>query len=138
MAFQLPILIYDGHCNLCIRLVKFLEPMNREQHGYRMTFLPFQNADELIKDYKLNPDALRRALHFIDANGDVFAAGTAIEKLADVFPLLKVGSGIFATAFGDAIYTTIAANRYRVFGCSDDCYVSESGKPIEKIKETTL
>ncbi len=135
---NLPILIYDGQCKMCIRLVKFLEPMNREQNGYRMTFVPFQQAGELITAYKLNPDKLRQALHVIDASGSVFVAGAAVEKLSDVFPLLKLGAGFFATSLGESLYNTIAENRYRVFGCSDECYVSESGKQAQSTSEKTI
>ncbi len=132
---NLPILIYDGQCNLCVSLVKFLEPMNREQNGYRMTFVPFQHADELIVAYKLNPDKLRQALHLIDASGSVFAAGAAVEKLSDVFPLLKLGAGFWTTSAGELLYKAVAENRYRVFGCSDECYISESSMRAQSTSE---
>lgn len=121
-----PILIYDGYCNLCINLVKTLEPQNRVgEKGFKVSFIPFQKADALIERYALKRDELKSALHFISESGEVFKAGEAVAKLAEHFPMLKIGSGFFKTELGEKFYKLIAANRYGIFGCADECYVSE-------------
>lgn len=121
-----PILIYDGYCNLCINLIKTLEPQNRTSEGeFKMWFVPFQKADALIEQYALNREELKSALHFISESGEVFKAGEAIGKLAEHFAMLKIGSGFFKTELGEKFYKLIAANRYGVFGCADECYISE-------------
>ncbi len=121
-----PILIYDGYCNLCINLIKTLEPQNRTSEGeFKMWFVPFQKADALIEQYGLNREELKSALHFISEQGEVFKAGEAIGKLAEHFAMLKIGSGFFKTELGEKFYKLIAANRYGVFGCADECYISE-------------
>ncbi len=121
-----PILIYDGYCNLCINLIKTLEPQNRTREGeFKMWFVPFQKADALIEQYALNREELKSALHFISEQGEVFKAGEAIGKLAEHFAMLKIGSGFFKTELGEKFYKLIAANRYGVFGCADECYISE-------------
>jgi predicted DCC family thiol-disulfide oxidoreductase YuxK len=121
-----PILIYDGYCNLCIRVVKLLEPTNRLPGGdFNIRFIPFQKADDLIAHYQLDPEQLQSALHFISADEKVSKAGDAISKLADYFPLLKLGSGFLTTELGEKLYRTIATHRYGIFGCTDECYISE-------------
>ncbi|MCS6987937.1 MAG: DUF393 domain-containing protein [Chloroherpetonaceae bacterium] len=121
-----PILIYDGYCNLCISLVKTLETMNRGRDGdFKARFVPFQRAEKLIAEHRLNPDELKSAIHFISESGEVFKAGEAVAKLAEHFPMLKIGSGFFKTELGEKLYKLIAANRYGAFGCADECYVSE-------------
>ena len=121
-----PILIYDGYCNLCINLIKTLEPQNRTNTGeFTMRFVPFQKADALIEEYGLKRDELKSALHFISESGEVFKAGEAVSKLGEYFPMLKIGSGFFKTELGEKFYKLIAANRYDVFGCADECYISE-------------
>jgi predicted DCC family thiol-disulfide oxidoreductase YuxK len=121
-----PTLIYDGYCNLCINLIKTLEPQNRTNTGeFTMRFVPFQKADALIEEYGLKRDELKSALHFISESGEVFKAGEAVSKLGEYFPMLKIGSGFFKTELGEKFYKLIAANRYGVFGCADECYISE-------------
>ncbi|WP_041468506.1 thiol-disulfide oxidoreductase DCC family protein [Chloroherpeton thalassium] len=88
-----PILIYDGHCNLCVNFVKMVEPFNDEGKGrFKVRLVPYQKADELVTAFKLDKEALKSAFHLIDENGNVFKAGQAIDKLADIYPLLKFGS----------------------------------------------
>lgn len=121
-----PILIYDGYCNLCINLIKTLELQNRINTGeFKMHFVPFQKADALIEQYGLKREELKSALHFISESGEVFKAGEAVSKLGEHFPMLKIGSGFFKTELGEKFYKLIAANRYGVFGCADECYISE-------------
>jgi predicted DCC family thiol-disulfide oxidoreductase YuxK len=90
-----------------------------------MRFVPFQKADALIEEYGLKRDELKSALHFISESGEVFKAGEAVSKLGEYFPMLKIGSGFFKTELGEKFYKLIAANRYGVFGCADECYISE-------------
>jgi predicted DCC family thiol-disulfide oxidoreductase YuxK len=131
-----PILIYDGHCNMCITTVKSLEPFNREGETYKVNFVPFQKAAAVVEQYGLNPDELQAALHLITPEGRVFKAGAAFDALADYFPLLKIGSGFWTTSLGESIYAIIAKNRYDLFGCTDECYVSEFYESPQVSKQT--
>ncbi|MCS7211792.1 MAG: DUF393 domain-containing protein [Chloroherpetonaceae bacterium] len=123
---QKPILLYDGICNLCIRLIRFLEPMNQSSEGGRVMFVPFQKAEEWIARFNLSPSALQATLHFIDRDGKVYVRGKAIEKLSEYFPLLRIGGAFFSTELGEALYKVVAQNRYEVFGCADECYVAQN------------
>jgi predicted DCC family thiol-disulfide oxidoreductase YuxK len=125
-----PTLIYDGYCNLCIQTVKMLESQNHTTTAaggtdFKVALVPFQRAGSLIETYNLNTESLKSALHFISPEGKVFKAGEALEQLAEYFPLLKLGSGFFTTALGASLYKRIAENRYGIFGCAEECYVSE-------------
>lgn len=90
-----------------------------------MEFVPFQNADDLIAEFALKEDELRATLHLIDEQGKVYQRAAAIEKLSEKFPLLKLASPLWQSGLGDALYDAIAESRYKLFGCSDSCYVSE-------------
>ncbi|PIO48350.1 MAG: hypothetical protein CMR00_05315 [[Chlorobium] sp. 445] len=124
MLIPRPILLYDGYCNLCIRLVRWLETMNQDGEHYRMEFVPFQHADDLIAQFALKKEALRSSLHVIDEQGRVYQRSAAIEKLSEKFPLLKLTSPLWKVEFSDALYDTVAENRYKLFGCAEACYIS--------------
>lgn len=129
-----PTLIYDGYCNLCVGFVKTVESINQDEKGfYRVALVPYQKAENLIQEFSLDPKELQSAFHLIDESGNVYKAGKAIDKLAEIYPVLKLGSGFFTTELGEKIYALIAENRYAIFGCSDQCYVSEFYESEQKI-----
>lgn len=134
---ETPVLIYDGICNLCIQLIRFLEPMNQSEGTVRVAFVPFQQAEAWQRRFGLLPEALQASLHFIDRDGKVYTHGKAIEKLSEYFPLLRFAGAMLATEWGEAFYKTVAANRYAVFGCAASCYVSPQGVPTDRIPQPT-
>ncbi|NTU73504.1 DUF393 domain-containing protein [Candidatus Roizmanbacteria bacterium] len=129
-----PTLIYDGYCNLCVGFVKAVEPSNRiDDGGYHVALVPYQKADDLIREFSLDPKELQSAFHFIDEDGNVYKAGKAIDKLSEIYPFLKIGSGFFTTELGEKLYAFVSENRYSIFGCSDECYVSEFYESEQKV-----
>jgi len=125
-----PVLIYDGHCNLCVGFVKTLETFHQNQQTeYAIDMIPYQHAQTYIECFHLSQEELEQAFHLITSEGKVYKAGAAIQKLAEIYPLLKIGSGFFATSLGESVYRMIAGNRYSVFGCQEECYLPEVYRP---------
>jgi predicted DCC family thiol-disulfide oxidoreductase YuxK len=122
-----PVLLYDGVCGLCNRLVQFTL-----RHDHRDTFrfasLQGRTAARILEQHGQSPADL-------DTFYVVTDFGQPEEHLlsrsdAALFVLRKLGGGWSAlAALGrvlpklllDAAYNLIARNRYRVFGKFDAC-----------------
>jgi predicted DCC family thiol-disulfide oxidoreductase YuxK len=108
------LLLYDGVCGLCSRLVQFV--LAHDRRGvFHFAPLPQLSASEttfyVIENYRTS--AARRlsrgraALFVVDALGWPW-------KMAGVF-------GVLPTTWLDRLYNLVARNRYRVFGRHDQC-----------------
>lgn len=116
-----PILLYDGHCNFCIQITRVLEKLNKK----RIKLIPFQSASEIIARYNFRELDLRSKIHLISSNGKIYQGGEAISELAKFFPQIKFFLSFFKTNIGKYLYNLISRNRYRIFGCSNACYISK-------------
>ena len=121
-----PIVLYDGVCGLCNRLVKFILKRDTRdrfrfaslQSHFSETLLLRHGANShdldtfyLVKDYG-TPD--ERVLMRSDAILDVLKTLGGIWKLA-------VAGRILPKALRDAMYRVVARNRYQVFGRHESC-----------------
>ena len=121
-----PILLYDGVCGLCNRLVRFLVARDRSGH---MRFAPLQSG---LAAKALTRHGLDRAR--LDTVYLITQPGTPAERVqsksrAVLAALRELGgawrlTGILRVVPGplrDAVYDVVAKIRYRVFGRSDRC-----------------
>ena len=118
-----PILLFDGVCNLCNGLVKFI--IKRDQRS-RIRFAPLQSdtGKSLIANFGLSPE---------DINSVVYISGEQVFlRSSAVLHLLKdLGGGwklfyifiIIPPVMRDLFYNLIARTRYRIFGRSGSCMV---------------
>jgi predicted DCC family thiol-disulfide oxidoreductase YuxK len=122
-----PILLYDGGCGLCNRLVQFSLKRDANQ---RLRFASLQSnfAGELLQHHGLDSRDLD-TVYFVDNYG------RPDERLASrsdaVISVLRVIGGSWTVAVAllriipksirDWGYGIIARNRYRMFGKSDSC-----------------
>jgi predicted DCC family thiol-disulfide oxidoreductase YuxK len=122
-----PVLLYDGVCGLCNRLVRFTLRHDRKD-TFQFAALQGPMAARILKRNGQSPVDL-----------DTFYVVTAVDQPAEhllarsdaaLYVLRELGGGWSVVAmFGrvlpkvlrDAIYNTIARNRYRVFGKFDAC-----------------
>ncbi len=126
-----PIILYDGVCGLCNRLVQFLLKRDRRD---RLCFASLQSefAATVLARHGLDPTDLDTVYLIVNhgkTNEQVLARSDAIIKALDslggiwrVAPLGKV----LPRAFRDIFYKAVAANRYRLFGKSDSCMMPEA------------
>jgi len=122
-----PVLLYDGVCGLCNRLVQFtLRHDDRDRFRFAALQSPF--ASRLLERHgasAANLDTFYIATNFDQAGEELLARSDAA-----VFVLQELGGGwrvlgaIFHAlprALRDAVYKLVARNRYKVFGKFDTC-----------------
>jgi predicted DCC family thiol-disulfide oxidoreductase YuxK len=128
-----PILLFDGVCNLCNKLVIFI--IHRDSKT-KIRFSPLQSTE--------GQSLLRaRGLHEENINSIVFIDGPVyFLKSSAVLHLFKSLGGGWRIIYGliiipdfirDFIYDRIAKYRHRIFGISEKCMV-----PSADIKERFL
>lgn len=120
------LLLYDGDCGLCSRVVQFVLPRDRRAR-FRFAALQGDTARALLSRYGKNPDALDTVYAVVDA-------GTPSERLLDrsdagLFVLEQLGGAwrlaaplwLVPRVVRDAVYRYIARNRIAWFGRADAC-----------------
>jgi predicted DCC family thiol-disulfide oxidoreductase YuxK len=122
-----PILLYDGVCGLCNRLVQFILKRDRAAI-FRFASLQSPFAGRILARYGANPADLDTVYVVVDHNGEgelLLARSDAV-----VFILSRLGGVWRATTFllpivprplRDWAYRIVARNRYRIFGRYDTC-----------------
>lgn len=115
------IILYDGYCMLCSRTMKFI--LKRDKNK-KFKYLPLQseNLEPGIPELtSKNYDTVILVMN-----------GTSYFKSDAVFRIIKEIGGfwksllifrILPRRFTDWIYDIIAANRFRIFGRSDTCFI---------------
>jgi len=123
MISRQPILIFDGLCNMCSGIVRFVK--KRDRHG-RFEFVPQQSerGTELMNLSGVaagNTDTvvlLINSQYFFRSD----AALMVFRLLGGGWRLLY-GFIIIPRIIRDFIYNLIASNRFRLFGRRDTCYL---------------
>ena len=116
-----PVVLYDGTCGLCSRLVQFV--LRHDRPGrFRFAALQSDVGRELLARHGLPQDALDT---FVLVNGDQAwtksrAALRTAAMLDRPWPLLGA-LRIVPRPVADFFYDRVANNRYRVFGRADAC-----------------
>jgi predicted DCC family thiol-disulfide oxidoreductase YuxK len=126
-----PIVLYDGVCGLCNRLVQFL--LKHDQHD-RLQFASLQSdfAARVLTRHGLDPKDLD-TLHVIEnyehGRERILDRSDAILRAGyELGGVWKVGAtlGKFVPRpLRDAFYRFVARNRYRVFGKFETCMLPE-------------
>jgi predicted DCC family thiol-disulfide oxidoreductase YuxK len=115
------ILLYDGVCNLCSRLVRFIS--KRFRNGV-ILYYPLQSTEgkSLLKTYGLPEDDFDTVVYI--RAGKYFLKSSAILHIVKELGGIWKGLSIFILIpvfIRDFIYTIIAKSRYRIFGRRDSC-----------------
>ena len=131
MAAANPIILYDGVCGLCNRLVQFL--LKHDKDG-RLRFASLQSdfAVKVLGRHGFDPKDLdtvhvvenydqpgERVLQRSDA---VLRAG---RELGGFWGASSSVGRIVPRALRDLVYRLVATNRYRVFGKYDTCMLPD-------------
>ena len=122
-----PVLLYDGVCGLCNRLVQFT--LRHDDHDrFRFAALQSPIASRLLERHgasTANLDTFYIATNFDQTEEQLLARSDAA-----VFVLHELGGGwrflgaifrVLPRALRDAVYNLVARNRYKVFGKFDSC-----------------
>lgn len=126
-----PIILYDGVCGLCNRLVQFL--LKHDRHG-RLRYASLQSdfAAKVLQRHGFDPkdlDTLHLVENFEQSDERVLQRSDAVlragRELGGVWPGLSSVAKVIPRALRDVVYRLVARNRYRVFGKYDTCMLPD-------------
>ena len=127
------ILLFDGVCNLCTGIVKFIIK-NDKKEVFRFAALQSQSGQALLK--KLNLPATDFDTFVLIIGDQYYTKSTAVlhvlKALGGLWEVLYVYI-VFPESMRDFIYDIVARTRYRVFGKKETCLV-----PSPEIKDRFL
>jgi len=121
------IILYDGVCGLCNRLVQFV--LKRDpQDGFRFASLQSDFAAQILASHGLSPgslDTVYVVLHYNEPAERLFARSDAVlavlQRLGQVWRATAGLGRALPLTIRDVFYNLIARNRYRIFGKYDAC-----------------
>lgn len=126
-----PIILYDGVCGLCNRLVQFL--LNHDRDG-RLRFASLQSdfAEKVLRRHGLNAkdlDTIHVVEHYDQPDERVLQRSDAVlragRELGGFWGASSSVARVVPRALRDLVYRFVAKNRYRVFGKSDSCMLPD-------------
>jgi predicted DCC family thiol-disulfide oxidoreductase YuxK len=125
-----PIVLYDGVCGLCNRLVQFLLKRDK-QDRLRYAALQSDFAVTVLSRHGLDPkdlDTVHVVLNYQESGERVLARSDAIlaviSQLGGIWKIASVGK-IVPRPLRDLVYKLVAENRYRMFGKFETCMLPE-------------
>lgn len=123
MTEQGPILLFDGVCNLCNRLVIFI--IHRDKKAIiKFSALQSPGGLLLLKERGLSAESIN-SIVFIERN-KYFLKSSAVLHLYKALGggwSIMYGLMIIPRFIRDFFYDLIASNRYRIFGISEKCMI---------------
>ena len=127
MADSHPIVLYDGVCGLCNRLIQFILKRDRKDR-FRFVALQSTFARAILKHHGLNRDTLDTFHVVFDYGASterVLArdegVAAVLEELGGAWRLWANLFRIFPRSLRTWQYNLIARTRYRIFGKYDAC-----------------
>jgi len=127
MSGENPIILYDGVCGLCNRLVQFLLKHDKQE---RLRFASLQSdfAAKVLQRHGIDPkdlDTLHLIENYEQPGERVLQRSDAIlragRELGGFWSATAAAAKVIPRALRDVIYRFVARNRYRVFGKYDTC-----------------
>ena len=125
-----PVILYDGVCGLCNRLVQFILKRDKRDR-FRFASLQSDLANKLLQRHDRDPhdlDTVYVVVDYTQPTEHLLARSDAIlfllKELGGIWRLAALGK-ILPLTMRDGIYKLVAQNRYRVFGKYDACMLPE-------------
>jgi predicted DCC family thiol-disulfide oxidoreductase YuxK len=116
------IVVFDGVCNLCSAVVRFILQNDREG---RLSFVPLQSqlGRELLQHHGIDPMEAQTFL-LLRGSKAYIRSDAALEIASDLgrWRWLRVFRAV-PRGVRDRLYAGIARNRYKWFGKRDACFV---------------
>jgi predicted DCC family thiol-disulfide oxidoreductase YuxK len=117
-----PILLYDGLCGLCNRLVQFV--LKRDASGvFRFAALQSNYAAEILQVHHLDAQDLNTV--YVVNGEQLFTRSDAaifvLRRLGGFWKVTGAALRIFPKVLRDWGYKLVAGNRYRIFGKYETC-----------------
>ena len=123
-----PVILYDGVCGLCNRLVQFVLKHDRKAH-FRFASLQSDYAARILQAHHLDPDDLDTVYLVQESSappvGRSDAVISVLRELGDLWAAIAVALRLFPKWLRDWGYGVVARHRYRVFGKYETCLLPE-------------
>lgn len=120
---QNPIILFDGICNLCNAVVRFIITRDRK-NLFRFASLQSEFGQLVLQKFHLSSNTFNSFI--LLKKGKVYTRSTAAllvaKQLPGGWPLLYAFI-IVPRFLRDAVYNLIANNRYKWFGKKEECWV---------------
>jgi predicted DCC family thiol-disulfide oxidoreductase YuxK len=124
-----PVLLYDGVCGLCNRLVQFVLKHDRRAH-FCFASLQSAYAARILQHHNLDPDDLDTVYVVQEADARVSARSDAVifvlRELGGFWAAIAAVLRILPKSLRDWGYGVVARNRYRIFGKYESCPLPET------------
>lgn len=131
MAEANPIILYDGVCGLCNRLVQFLLKHDKRGH-LRFASLQSGFAEKVLGRHGIDPrdlDTVHVVMNYNQPGERVLQRSDAVLRAGRELGGFWGASASFARVvprgLRDLVYRFVATNRYRVFGRYDACMLPD-------------
>jgi predicted DCC family thiol-disulfide oxidoreductase YuxK len=116
--------VYDGQCDVCIRMVNRLRDWDRDA---RFEMVAYQSDGVMGRFPDISEREFRESVQLIGAEGVRWEGADAVEKILELVPRARPLAWLFRIPLARPIarraYRTFSRNRSR-FGCSDHCPVA--------------
>jgi predicted DCC family thiol-disulfide oxidoreductase YuxK len=134
MSGSNPIILYDGVCGLCNRLVQFLLKHDREGH-LRFASLQSDFAAKVLGRHGIDPkdlDTVQVVVNYDQPDERVLQRSDAIlragRELGGFWGASASVGKVVPRPLRDLVYRFVATNRYRVFGKYDTCMLPDANQ----------
>jgi predicted DCC family thiol-disulfide oxidoreductase YuxK len=123
-----PVLLYDGVCGLCNRLVQFVLKRDRRAR-FRFASLQSSYAGAILRPRGIDSRNLD-TVYYLDESGERLAARSdavisVLCELGGFWTAVAVALRLFPKWLRGWGYGVIARNRYRIFGKYESCLLPE-------------
>jgi predicted DCC family thiol-disulfide oxidoreductase YuxK len=134
MSASNPIILYDGVCGLCNRLVQFL--LKHDRAG-RLRFASLQSdfAAKVLGRHGIDPkdlDTVQVVVNYDQPDERVLQRSDAIlragRELGGFWGASASVGKVVPRPLRDLVYRFVATNRYRVFGKYDTCMLPDANQ----------
>jgi predicted DCC family thiol-disulfide oxidoreductase YuxK len=123
------IILFDGHCNLCDGLVRFIKKRDKNNR-FEYVALNLEEGRRIMRDHGIADDNMKSMIYLRE--------GSTLTKSSAALHVLKDLGGFWRlffvfhhlpTILRDIIYNLIARFRYTIFGRRDVCEL-----PVRKME----
>ena len=119
----MPILLFDGHCNLCNAWVNFIV---KRDPSCRILFASLQSpaGRRMLEEHKIDSNYIDSLVLFEEDKVSVSStAALRILSYLDGWERHLIYLTILPRTFRDLVYRFVAKNRYKWFGRREQCMV---------------
>ena len=119
----MPILLFDGHCNLCNAWVQYI--VKRDSSStIRFASLQSGAGRKLLEEHKIDENYIESLVFFEEGSFSV-SSNAALRTLSylDGWQKHLIFLSVVPRSLRDLVYRFIAKNRYKWFGRREQCMV---------------